>query len=674
MNKNENLTQQILGYCAGFGIALAASAIGVVLNHFFKNALLIPRILVLILLIALFFINLILYLRQSKKAKKISDKNGQETIDFVFALKKQADENPVEVRTQVTRRFRLSVYYAVFIFILILSNLILISGFGAVYVIPVAILFTYVCGNYLSNILIRRKKEQTAQEGYLVRGSYAKLYAVVDEILAEEHIKKEVLLYDPGNADICILEYKNRIEIGIGLQAVMMLKREELKAVLYHEIAHYENEDTKIDKQQNVYAERVTLMYSANPITQILLFPTAPMLFFDREAFRHLSTIHAERRADAKLLKTGLAQSFVNALAKSIAYNIYEKSLTNYHPFFAMDELPEDIPQRIHEEFIRFYRENEGYILHAFYHSVPPRISTHPEANERMKALHIERAYVDFETGDPFTAEIRNLCRRYNKYILPAAKEQHKNMRKDYLAYLEKAEAFEKNPNQTHEQKNDMMVEYCTYGDFEKSLRLAEELAAEDETLTRAKFYAGYLYACAFHSKQCIPFLKGVISDGSGEFLQSAGTILADFYIDTGDAEGLAELRANQATEFDQSKVYEKLSELTAKDKLLPVGDRASIQHVIELVQAANCVSALAACVKEQDNMRMIHVIVAYRKDAKPEDMDRIHHAIWAYLDVVDDPDHVQYMLRNLTYEDRRYAQFLKPFVVYPQNGTENQF
>lgn len=174
----------------------------------------------------------------------------------------------------------------------------------------------------------------------------------------------------------------------VSLPLMRTLSRDELSAVLAHELGHFAAGDTSLSRELNTRYKRFDV-YLAN---MTMTFGVASCLQAFRALFSLISQKHsrvAEFAADKAAADTVSAHDIANALLKIAAYSTY-RAETEVQLFEAMSQADElNIAQRVDEGFAPFLQSQQRRAS-LLEDQIPHPFDSHPPLADRFERLGIE--------------------------------------------------------------------------------------------------------------------------------------------------------------------------------------------------------------------------------------------------------------------------------------------
>lgn len=247
-NKNKITGIALLSVFVSFALLGTIFALGRVINKVSTINFDIASIVLSSLTILLMIFNLIYSDIRQNKIKKMTN---QDKLDYSLKMKKWVNDNILLLRNKRIKEYKLAISYGIFNYSLLFVSFFITSialRFGEenlpiiffMFLLPIILPATLIWTiSKFNNVLNKEKKDKKFVDGELFKVSKG----FVKDIFKEENIDKEVNVGIIFDANCRIDKVGNDLSINIGYLLLKFLSLDELKAILYHEIAHYRNKD-----------------------------------------------------------------------------------------------------------------------------------------------------------------------------------------------------------------------------------------------------------------------------------------------------------------------------------------------------------------------------------------------------------------------------------------------
>lgn len=417
------------------------------LGFFLKDIKMVEYVLIFIFIFAILIIILQVFKYEKFKKKNVNNSAEEEYKKVVKYQEKAQDFNQFsKTLRQKIRKFKGK------IFITLLIELFIITFFGYfnekntwICVLEIFIIYPLIgtlikISNHSS---INQKSEQ-----------YEEIEKIINHCKTKLNIKKDIIpCYLPSDG-ISVYEEINKIYLMIGLYDLIALTKEEFENVLYHEMAHVHNEDTKISSLFLKEKERIDSLLH-NLIYKELFFEYIEVSQ-EIEMFLNFIQIDKERSADKVILEYGNKQVYINGLAK-VMLGAYQDNYRFPLNIYQEEQPIEHMISYVYNKRIDNYNQNKEMYNHFLTNSLQRKFDTHPSFKERMKNLKVESYIIDydFDRNDAFYKDVDKLINNKEKELYDSYSESwEQNHEHSYLFYVNeynnlKEKEFEKlNPDE----------------------------------------------------------------------------------------------------------------------------------------------------------------------------------------------------------------------------------
>lgn len=246
---------------------------------------------------------------------KLSKMKPSTVYNDLKQQREEIEEEVEKVRKKLIRGYKKEYYKVIIIIIMTfiilycnginyLSVLRLTDGFGFNEAYFTFLLFSLLvpvfCTIFCVSVYFYKKIKKINENKNKTESRYPKIYELVKNVFLEEGISKpiEVEIYSTCNVEIS--EEKNKIKISISWILLKFLTEEELKSVLYHEIGHYLNQDTKSGATFKKYSDRLDILLPMG--VQAFYAPFSGKVIYETSKYRIISNVLFERIADDAVL------------------------------------------------------------------------------------------------------------------------------------------------------------------------------------------------------------------------------------------------------------------------------------------------------------------------------------------------------------------------------------
>lgn len=571
--------------------------------------------------------------------RRMNKMNVRETYGMLDDVKADMETDLNKARRRVERTFVLMRLYWVMLVLLFAASC--FSAGGTQYT-DLSVPFVLVSTFFLWGIVDMPFFSPTpaSPDNYVLsRNEYAELYDLASSAAKELRINKNIKLI-VHNEGISVTESGGDVVIMLGYLATSVLTRDELYAVLLHEMAHIAHSDSVMTAK----FDRLLFRYDCGSYDTVAVTALPKIMFFtwihgvaafETEMMTTLISKSFERAADGEVKKRGKAQDLINALSKSAMAAFYSNMSRRELDFdyWAPESSTKDYARR---ELKLFYEYREKYgdkWKHSLAVELPARVDTHPIFRDRMSELGCENydAYTR-ETDCKYLAELDKLIDRADKII--AETTDHAAAHKAYTERKQNMDKYEEAKQSgeelTNKQLNDACIAY--YGvDDDKALAIADEM--EKKGMDEAFLAKGLVYRSR-DDDRCIECFRA-LSEKPCEYTFFAHTQLGEYALETGNQALLDAYRASAPDKLQTVYDSEEQNRFKKSTPTEPCDlDRETIEDIAaKLAEASNDrIKNIYIC-KYTDSYGKVHYPLAYTffqtKIVTTDDVFTIFNAVW---------------------------------------------
>lgn len=487
-------------------------------------------------------INVLVYVFQTRRLKSFTVKQAN---DYLEAKKSVIERDCRKAEKKIDRNIKLTISYAVLLLVLVaaltfttaVSDLPLSNDDSGASLLLAIFAVAFMQG-VVRFLIFKPTLNEPDAKRELPKDSFPLLYGLVEECASNAEIDKQVRLFFSSDT-IGISQYKKQMCIFLNPVEVALMTKDELKAIIMHEFAHERNSDIQLRLRHDSFHEKEGGW----------LFLGAPISFvkLDIDVYREVSSRAHEARADEYVVRCGMAQNYVNAIAKGelfYIYSGYEWKETSYDTY--VDEKPVD--DFMHRELDNFKRRLVEYRDRWFFtlnNELPQRIDTHPTFKMRREACRIETFDVDkTETDENYLAEVEALLNFADKTLhdgydlneyLPIRSENYVYRTKLFKKAEAEGDSF---AFASDNEQLELAQAYVGY-DNAKALAIARQVISRSDN-TLAYFLAGMLLSWEYDD-ECIAMFKKAAETSA--FFEEAYDRLAVYALRTGKADLIKDYR-----------------------------------------------------------------------------------------------------------------------------------
>ena len=458
-------------------------------------------------------------------------------------------------------------------------------------------------------------------------------------------IEGEIKISFFTNDNAGIIRLGKYINVQLGVELLERLSEDELYNILLHEFAHLD----KSNALENTFLHYATVVIEKRLTHKLSICYRVfdvPFLY-NYELSRLLCTILIERHCDSVMKKYGDVNVAASALLKT-GFGIYLKWEDNLHPyqnFYEAERIDKDYYKKYIAMRSGIIAQRRADWIKLMQAEIISRRASHPTLKMRLEALGASDYNVlEISDSEQFAAEKNKAIEFVNNMIYEAYKANYRENRKEtYVDYVSTIEEWENNG------KPITVEGYSEIVDCLKELHRTDEMIALcDEVINRfdrtGACHANYIKGCyllSCYNPNGVELIYSAINANSN-YLEEGLMLIGEFCCLTGNQKLLDEYRV-KAIDYaqNQSDLYDKTSELSSKDTLLPHElTQIELKALVEYIgKVDNGVLKEVYCIKKYitDNFDSTDVIVRFKDNIRIEDAREVWEKIFQHLDKASD-------------------------------------
>ncbi len=327
---------------------------------------------------------------------------------------------------------------------------------------------------------------------------YPFLTKIVKDIFLECGIRGKIKLYMNHNNVIAVARTFGVNHVNLGAKAIALLDEQELRQMLYHEVAHIQSKDIHISyrlakgyEKWNHFSSSGWGIASIAPVYILCYFYNKNYLLFN-ETSSYVIEIMADRYAAT----FGDNQIAVNGLAK---LSMFDCSMDEYvgdgaYFYLRKEKLEKGTYRRQIREFMEELPKKEAEWRKQIENYLLEDTSSHPTFSERKAIMGVENYQIMFKKNAPDYEEERDrLLDAADQELYDALLPCYEKLREEeYVAPMDKITAYK-----AGELGNDLLTkiqiaalceDICLYNE---AFTLYEEIRKEDPKNTTAAYGIG---------------------------------------------------------------------------------------------------------------------------------------------------------------------------------------
>lgn len=633
-------------------------------GYFLSNNITVDLIILALVLSIISIILLITNFIISKiHEKKFNKMTNEDKLNFMLAKRDWVKDNILSLRDNSIKSYNKTLFYGLLMICTLYISFIismLSSNFVDFNIGAVTSIILFLVIGVINFVSLYFKFSQLFEKQEILRdGKFAVLKNFVNETLKEENLSYEVHveIYNEAN---CMISYKDNktLEIAIGWILLKSLTNDELKAVLFHEIAHFHNLD--LEYNQVLSKVRKKVYFICPKFLYCIFCPNLGLLEFNNEINQMLASSYYENKADDLVVKKNIASHSLNASIKlfglSLVHNLDYPELDRViYEKLAWDDETIALDFKVRKE--QYNKHLDFYELASLKHC-QERFATHPNIRERREKFNTSEINILIEENHYFDEDIKKYYERNNEYW------KDKERSKKYIKLLEEYDALkEKVADDDIELLNDLAERALKYGEYEDAKKFARRVLELNPKKERAMYILGTVLIAVDHNAEGIPYLNYLIEQDTNEHKINAFHNLATYYVQTGNEEEVERIRNIQIGVLDDSDQYDDLVTIKQDDTLTPCKDQEVINKVLEIAKPNKDIYAIMMGIKKIKDLECCHVIVFYNQVKDKKAFQNTLHSIFTYLDILED----QYALSSYHYLviEKNKKVFDRTLIVY---------
>lgn len=243
-------------------------------------------------------------------------------------------------------------------------------------------------------IILGVNKSSEKFEIELKNQNYKKLHKMVDEVCKKINLPKpDTISLIPGET-IAVKGFFKK-ELIIGYASLKYLNKNELKAIIAHEMGHLKGKDTMISYLIYSFTNALTLTFKTfSKVRRMpaVLYLTYIGLFIYYRVYNFIVSAHSrllEERADKVAIKVTSKEVFSSALVK---YSLAAKKFNFFQHAVLASLQNKKIVKNLYQTFQNFYtknKSNDKKEINKILEEKTKFYSTHPSIKDRLKYLGV---------------------------------------------------------------------------------------------------------------------------------------------------------------------------------------------------------------------------------------------------------------------------------------------
>ena len=493
--------------------------------------------------------------RTKKFKNQFDKKTAREIYNYGLEMQKSVEEDYKAAEREAHRRIRQGNVWVAFLIVLIFLLYLFLGATRASWSAIAALFGVYLLTGLFEKVFVL--SEKTPPRLFVSEQEFPLIFAEVRRAAEAAGCRRRLRLSLVSDG-IGVREEGGDICIGLNAVECALLTREELYAVMLHEVAHVVNVDTGrgriFYRARRRWAESGDSFFSG--VASLFLSETALRIIMASESYNVFAMRHHEILADEKVIELGSCRAFIDATAKGTEFYLYNEMPQREMSYdcYESEQPPRDIVSRDLANFYS-YREKYGEMWRQIMRQeLPARVSTHPTLRQRMEAMGVDEYDVSKEeTDENYSAEQKKLLRFADEKAFESLRGNYPFLRENF--YLSRKEQMEKYRTAAAEGKRlpldeQVLCLQAFYGiENDTAMQIADEMLAQDENASFAHFYRARIWFDEMDGRCVEEFRKAMRVNY--ELCDSCLDAIGQFALRSGDEALLQEYRSS-APELSQ--------------------------------------------------------------------------------------------------------------------------
>lgn len=646
--------KKILAFSVSVGINLIyLILIGFMFSELPENAISIIMIISLILTVILMIIGLIV-LRYTKKV--YSKENFKQIVEKMKEEHEQSENNFTKIKKQVnkTNNLALLFYFSFLISLIILTSSLIALSIKGSNLIPAILITFYMLSGLIASYF---NVEDRPRFGYyLNKEDYPIINNMIADVQNDLNVKKPINLFSSTNHNtISVNYYKGQYNIVMGVYHLLFLNFKELKAIMYHEVAHILNKDIYHSRKQygayRLYQRSIEGDYNVFSFGSFFLLGFNNLIEATTTKYDIFVSRQIEEKTDEFVKNRNLNEAFINAVTKSLYFGLFigDYGIKSFIPI--AEEPSKTYYQDVILEFIEVVEKRRKIYDYIALNEYQAKMESHPTVSTRMKNFGVTKVNIDLNSRLYNKEEITKLLDIFEE-VSEEDIENYKGYRENnYLAAVKIIEKYETNPND--DVKDMLDYGYALMGiiEVEKAVKVFETLLEVDDNIAQAHGALGYIYLNYYYDEKGVEHIKKAaeLNRNYVEDLEHIG----NYYKKMGKEESLKTFREEFLDEMQKHfNEYEGISDITIKTKLeKPTLDETKLNSIYEYIKSLEFVKEYFVVRKDINENFYTHIVCVVKNEkATDEETNEGMNNIFKFLDLKDEQYALVLVNSNMLY------------------------
>lgn len=462
------------------------------------------------------------------------------------------------IKSEIRKIKRLIVFDRIWFFFICICNIAGIASAAALsqtvtLIMFILLSFFTVC---FANISDRNSEPPGL---YIDSETYPRLHSMISETVEkyipkkDAEFDKDIFAFAVNGPDIVTVRWRGGYAICIGVSAIGILTREQLRMAVIHEICHIKSGDADLffditEALAKYRAEKGFFMIGRLLMTPSLIAFDSKIPMFMAASPRAIE-LRCDRNADS-YLSPKEKRDYIGAVATVRAFGFFLNESSVFGEIYEDETPPYDFESKIEREFRSSLNEREDFWRKLMEKELEANNAPCPTFRQRREVMEVAENDFDICHDDDdyaYSVEQDALRRQSDKVIREGMQLTYNEDRKahylsalnDYNSYLDKLKDKTYIPSLPEMLNAALAAEFSNRRDEARALY--EEILKKYPHNANALYRRGLMFLAEYDDKG-IDMIYTAMEDNSN-FISDGINAISDFCIKMGLSERLAELR-----------------------------------------------------------------------------------------------------------------------------------
>jgi len=474
----------------------------------------------------------------------------------------------------------------------------------------------YTIISLLDNIF--KRGEQPNFGLFLPNEKFPIAYEIIGNIKSRLNVKEDIYLYVSNIVDFTVTYYKRAHHISMSILVLQLYSKDELEAILYHEVAHVIYRDS----YKKFYQKSLTSKMHGNE-SDIEIFSFAKILFtgvasyieYVLDFYDQILSITIENRADDIVKEQGISNSYISAGLKLRYLDLYLAEIGNEIFVPISETLSDSFYRDVALDFISKFPNRKEIYEYIVKHEIKPKSATHPLIRERMNKFNVNTLDVVFDNKTYDSNEVNMIVNKLNENNEDEEKAYQDIHNDNYVSQIKIIEAFEAEPKEDELDVLNYAYAYYQIGKMEKAFSIFKEVLAKNDDSAQAHNGVGYIYLLYYYDKQGVYHLE-TAAKLNQNFVNSLEEV-GNFFLKMGLADEYEDFKKVYIDKVkNNAETFDNLGEIIHNTKLSkPSLDESLIKEINEFVRGLGFAKEVFIVRKDVNIDYFAHLVCVVPKD-----------------------------------------------------------